>query len=315
MTPFKLGQKLSSWLQRQQNRVDSALILLSILALGLVVASEFISPNAHVLSLGWPDLQVCLRTVIWLVFVVNFIVYALISDHPVEYARKHMLELIICVAWIPHYSEGALKHLAISRILSIDMLQLIGSLAHGWRVVKWTSRRFSDHPVIVTGSAALLLVISAAALLNHFEPQTFHTFWDGAWYSLVTITTIGYGDLVPHTSVGRAIGAVLIVSGVALAGVFLGLISQAVHKRLVKKGKKIEHALLPFSNTGETPDEELQQQILIELRTNNELIRQLLEEHRQAHGVQVSPLSADPRKTGEAAILTPGDQPHKEPVE
>ncbi len=80
-------------------------------------------------------------------------------------------------------------------------------------------KRLGNHPVVITGLFATFLVAVASSLLCFVEPTAFPTFWDGAWYSITTITTIGYGDIVPHTPAGRIISVVLILSGISLAGV------------------------------------------------------------------------------------------------
>lgn len=52
------------------------------------------------------------------------------------------------------------------------------------------------------------------------------TIWDGLWWSLVTITTVGYGDIAPITPAGRLVGAVLITVGVGLFAAAVALIGR-----------------------------------------------------------------------------------------
>ncbi|WP_158611772.1 potassium channel family protein [Guyparkeria sp. SCN-R1] len=61
------------------------------------------------------------------------------------------------------------------------------------------------------------------------DPQTFDDFSDGAWWALVTLSTVGYGDLVPQTDAARAMGFVFV--GVAV--VWLALISASTAAFLV----------------------------------------------------------------------------------
>ena len=44
----------------------------------------------------------------------------------------------------------------------------------------------------------------------------FPTFGDGVWWAVVTLGTVGYGDIAPHTGWGRVLGSVVIVAGVTL---------------------------------------------------------------------------------------------------
>jgi voltage-gated potassium channel len=285
---------ITRWLARVESRFDNLLAFLSMLAVALVVSGEMVNASWHLpfLDLTWSSVQVFLRSFVWLVFVSHFIIYAVISKRPMQYARTHLLELIICLGWVPHYphySEGYLNHLGgmlnLGRLVPLDVLQLAGSLAHAWRVVRWTAQRFRQHPVFVTGSAAMLLVASASALLNHFEPQTFPTFWDGAWYSLVTITTIGYGDLVPHTTAGKVIGAALIISGISLAGVFIGLISESVRARLLKGSRQKDPVTLDDIKEDILAHKKVLDQLLSERQLTSEALVQLLAENKETNAL------------------------------
>lgn len=283
--PFlKTRESIRAFLARIEGGLQTFLNLLSVCAVLLVVASEFVTSDVvvPVLDLPWAEFQVGLRSFIWLMFVLNFVIYALACGKPLRYARGHLLDLIICVAWLPQYqTAGVFRHLP--SVLSLPMLLLVGSLAHAWRVARWTISRFNAHPLIVTGSAALVLIGSASVVLVHVEPGTFHNIWEAAWYCIVTITTVGYGDIVPHSSLGRAVGVVVIVSGISLAGIFIGLVSESVRSRLVNdKGARGANPLLPFDMTREDECENLP--VLAELRKNNELLGQLLDEMRKSHG-------------------------------
>lgn len=81
---------------------------------------------------------------------------------------------------------------------------------------------------VVLLSAVLLLVFAAIAILNvETVPESnIKTPGDALWWSLVTITTVGYGDKYPVTTVGRLIAAVLMVAGVGLFGTFSGFIAK-----------------------------------------------------------------------------------------
>jgi voltage-gated potassium channel len=66
---------------------------------------------------------------------------------------------------------------------------------------------------------AIMLVVSSAIVerAEHHE-HGFKTFGDSLWWGVVTITTVGYGDLVPESRVGRVTATVLMLTGIALLG-------------------------------------------------------------------------------------------------
>ena len=135
-------------------------------------------------------------------------------------------------------------------------------------------KRLGNHPVVVTGFVATFLVTIASLMLCSVEPTAFPTFWDGAWYSITTITTIGYGDIVPHTIAGRVISVFLILSGISLAGVLIGLVSEMVREWLLKSN----HVSMRDLSEGLAENKALLTELLAERKEQNELLRKLLKE-------------------------------------
>jgi voltage-gated potassium channel len=56
------------------------------------------------------------------------------------------------------------------------------------------------------------------------EPN-FQSFGDALWWSIVTTTTVGYGDLYPETTIGRIIASILIFVGIELIGLVMGMVT------------------------------------------------------------------------------------------
>ena len=63
--------------------------------------------------------------------------------------------------------------------------------------------------------ATAVLALAVGFLVTITDPKDFHTFGDGIWWAVVTLGTVGYGDIVPHTAWGRVLGSVVIVAGVS----------------------------------------------------------------------------------------------------
>ena len=79
-------------------------------------------------------------------------------------------------------------------------------------------------------TAELILVLLATMLAPFFElayypDATIKSFGDAAWWSIVTITSVGYGDMVPLSTGGRMIGSILAISGVMLFGITISIFS------------------------------------------------------------------------------------------
>lgn len=70
------------------------------------------------------------------------------------------------------------------------------------------------------------VVIVPVEKLGH-EPQI-KTYFDGFWWSVTTITSVGYGDMVPATIVGKVLGLVLQLTGVLAFGLMVSLVTVAL---------------------------------------------------------------------------------------
>lgn len=66
------------------------------------------------------------------------------------------------------------------------------------------------------------IVFAGASALHTVEPQTVPQFSDALWWSLVTVSTVGYGDIAPTTGVGRLVGAALVLLGIGVFGYIAG---------------------------------------------------------------------------------------------
>ena len=63
---------------------------------------------------------------------------------------------------------------------------------------------------------AMVMVVVGGVLVRIVEPQTFTDIGLSFWWAVATITTVGYGDIVPESTAGRLVGAVLMLAGVSL---------------------------------------------------------------------------------------------------
>ena len=87
--------------------------------------------------------------------------------------------------------------------------------------------------VIVVVTATVVIV--AGALIRVLDPGEFSNIWIGMWWALQTVTTVGYGDIVPKHVIGRIVGAVVILQGVAFITVFTALITSIFVARAARE--------------------------------------------------------------------------------
>src|SRR6476469_3314288 len=69
----------------------------------------------------------------------------------------------------------------------------------------------------------VVLTASSGFLIHRLEPSHFTTWFDGVWWSIVTIFTVGYGDFAPHTTIGKLIGICIILLGTGFCSYYMVL--------------------------------------------------------------------------------------------
>ena len=105
------------------------------------------------------------------------------------------------------------------------------------RSERWLDRRL-ERKGLRPRDAAYLIGASWAAAVVVFgvverlvDPKTFPSVWLGMWWAIETVTTVGYGDVVPHQTAGKVIAGVLMVGGLALLSVITALITSGFVSR------------------------------------------------------------------------------------
>jgi voltage-gated potassium channel len=75
------------------------------------------------------------------------------------------------------------------------------------------------------------LIFVFAAIMRIVDPKSFQTFGTALWWSASTVTTVGYGDVVPKEPFGRFVAGILMVLGFAFLSLVTGTIASALVSR------------------------------------------------------------------------------------
>lgn len=75
--------------------------------------------------------------------------------------------------------------------------------------------------------ATLTIAAFAGVVANFLSPNGFASFGDALWWSAQTVTTVGYGDVVPDTAGGRIVGVFVMVFGVASVSLITALVTSS----------------------------------------------------------------------------------------
>lgn len=204
--------------ERFSRTVDGPLTILALALIPLLIV-----PAVFDLSEGIESAILIADYVIWAIFVVEYVTKLVLSPNRGLFFRKHIPDLILVV--VPMLRP--LRVLRSVRVLRLARLVRVASgLGKGFTHIRsiFGSRGLGYVLVIV------LVVAGAGAVLvlefeRDIEAGNIKNLADAIWWSVTTITTVGYGDRFPVSAGGRGVAVVLMITGIALFGVLTAAIA------------------------------------------------------------------------------------------
>ncbi|MFC1864224.1 potassium channel family protein [Chloroflexota bacterium] len=175
---------------------------LPLLILSFIMIPLLIGPLLWKLSPSEEAVFVTLDTFIWAVFAVDLIIKFVVAPHRLPYLKRHWLEVLVVI--VPF-----LRPLRILRIVIFGSRAWVG-----------TRRLVSVDFLLVYGIGLVIVAATVVTSVEGGENASIQSFPDALWWAMSTITTVGYGDKVPITTAGRAVGYFLMLGGIAFFGAF-----------------------------------------------------------------------------------------------
>src|SRR5215472_2533199 len=115
-------------------------------------------------------------------------------------------------------------------------------------MIERRASRFMREPASVRHAAsiiviatALVVVLGGVAMRLLDEPE-YPNVWKGMWWSLQTVTTVGYGDVTPTHRSGRIVGAFVMLEGIAFLTILVATITSTFITRAAREREALEAA-------------------------------------------------------------------------
>ncbi len=227
------------------------------------VAGNIISEKDRRLLSETKNVILILLTVIDLIFILLSTLYSFnfkVEDIFADYDFLVCLLLFLDLAYDYYTSDRTLKQfliddknfLSIISILPFDLLFRYFSIFRLFRfiriikivrvynVIKDLDSLFyfiQNHLLKLLLIILMIYVLISSVLLIRLD-DSFTTFADALWFMIVTVSTVGYGDVIPLSPIGKSLSALTIVIGIIFVAVFTAYLSAMYNERPEKETRK-----------------------------------------------------------------------------
>jgi len=204
-----------------------------------------------------PDLEAKYTALFWAIEIISVIIFtveyvlrlwvvpeadSIAAQHPFR-SRIHFvgrpLALIDLLAILPFYLSSFLG-LDLRMLRVLRLLRLL-KLIRYFRGISIIADVFRAELIPLVAAMLVMVVIMVLAASGMYlaehngQPQTFGSIPAAMWWAIVTLTTVGYGDVVPVTLAGKIIGALIMLLGIGMvalpAGMLASRFTEELHRR------------------------------------------------------------------------------------
>lgn len=208
-----------------QAKFEWPVIVAALLTIPLVLIQE------SNLSQPWPTIGAILNWGTWLVFAAEVVTMLWVVPSKRIWMRAHVLDLAVTIL-TPPFAPAAWQAGRVYRVLRLLRLLRVFSVRRLLSLDGLKMAAVAAVTTIVLGGIVVASIESTSA-----EPWTA---WDGIWWAVTTVTTVGYGGLEPHTDSGRIIASVIMLVGIG----FVALLTAFIADRFIAGQEAKEDQIL-----------------------------------------------------------------------
>lgn len=185
-----------------------------------------------------------------LIFILDYILRLITADF--KYDKKSIssflrypfsfMAIIDLIAILPSLTplNGGFKVLRIMRMARALRVLRIFKAARYSKSIQIIAKVFksSRESLAAVGMLAIAYILISALIIINVEPDSFNNFFDAVYWATVSLTTMGYGDIYPVTTVGRFVTMLSSVFGIAIVALPSGIITAGYMTEIEKANKE-----------------------------------------------------------------------------
>ena len=203
--------------------------------------------------------------------------------------------LVDLIAILPSILAFAMPSIDLRSLRAVRLLRVLkfthysNALQDLWRAIHEERRAFMASMYVL--GVAIILSSTMMYLAEHnAQPEKFSSIPRAMWWSIITLTTVGYGDVSPVTPLGQFLGALVAIMGVCTVALITGILASSFAVQMERRKREFEERLQEAMADGVLTDKEIAflDDLKAELGVSDEeferLRKRFLSKHHGKHG-------------------------------
>jgi voltage-gated potassium channel len=203
-----------------ERRLEKPLLAFALLTIPAIALDQ---PGV---SEPWKGIGIALNWAIWLAFLAEVVIMLSVVPDRRRWLRDHPLDLAIVIL-TPPVLPPALQAARLFRLFRLLRLMRAATLAR---------HIFSTEGIRDASILTFVAVLGGGAAFAAVENQQNLSTWDGVWWAIQTVTTVGYGDTDVKTDGGRVLAICLMITGIG----FVAVLTAAAADRFMRGRREAE---------------------------------------------------------------------------
>jgi voltage-gated potassium channel len=180
------------------------------------------------------------ETVIVIIFTIEYILRIIVADNKWKYIFS-FYGIIDLLAILPFYITAGIDLRALRMFRLFRLFRALKILRYSRAIARFQKafRSIREELLVFLSATCLLIFLSAVGIYyfeNPVQPEIFKSVFHSMWWAVITLTTVGYGDIVPVTVGGKIFTFFILMIGLAIIAVPTGLLTSAFTKVREEEG-------------------------------------------------------------------------------
>ena len=154
--------------------------------------------------------------------------------------------------YLPLFFAFDLRILRILRLFRLLRILKLGRLSKSLQTITAVLKESKSELGITVFVAFILMILSSTLMYyveNEVQPEKFENIGQAMWWSVATLTTVGYGDIYPITGLGKILSSIIALVGIGFVALPTGIISSAFINRMQTQKEAAKECACPNCGT------------------------------------------------------------------